>query len=104
MQDLVKRFKMFALRIIRLYSALPKNTVSDVIGKQFLRSSLSIGAHYHEAIYARSNDEFIAKIDLCLQELSETSYWIDLIVLAEVMKREKIKLLQDEIKNLKLFL
>jgi len=38
-QDLRKRTKDFALRIIRLYTSLPSSsTVAQVIGKQVLRS------------------------------------------------------------------
>ncbi len=36
-EDLMLRTKKFALRIIRLYSKLPKSTVAQVIGKQILR-------------------------------------------------------------------
>jgi len=36
--DLRIRTKGFALRIIRLYSALPKTTEAQVIGKQVVRS------------------------------------------------------------------
>ncbi len=45
-QDLKKRTKKLALRIIRLYSSLPKSTEAQVIGKQVLRSGTSVGAHY----------------------------------------------------------
>ena len=41
--------KDFALRIIRMYAALPKTTEAQVIGKQVLRSGTSVGAHYREA-------------------------------------------------------
>ena len=34
--DLKVRTRQFALRIIRLYSSLPKSTVAQVIGKQML--------------------------------------------------------------------
>jgi four helix bundle protein len=40
--DLMQRTKEFALRIIRLYSKLPKSTVAQVIGKQILRSATSV--------------------------------------------------------------
>jgi hypothetical protein len=41
-QDLKPRTKTFALRIIRMYSELPKNdTVAQVLGKQVLRSGTS---------------------------------------------------------------
>ncbi len=52
--DLRKRTKHFALRIIKLYSALPKTTEAQVIGKQFLRSGTSVGANYREAYRAES--------------------------------------------------
>ena len=49
MQDLRTRTKKFALRIIKLFSALPKSVEAQVIGKQLLRSGTSVGAHYREA-------------------------------------------------------
>ena len=49
-EDLRTRTKRFALRVIRLYSALPKKTEAQVIGKQLLRSGTSVGAHYREAV------------------------------------------------------
>jgi four helix bundle protein len=55
--DLRTRTKSFALRIIRLYSSLPKMTEAQVIGKQVLRSGTSVGAHYREAKRARSTAE-----------------------------------------------
>jgi hypothetical protein len=52
--DLKTRTKSFALRIIRVYSALPKSAESQIIGRQLLRSGTSVGAHYREACRARS--------------------------------------------------
>ena len=59
--DLRVRTKEFALRIIRLFVALPKSTEAQVLGKQILRSGTSIGANYREAYRGRSKAEFIAK-------------------------------------------
>ena len=83
--DLRIRTKQFALRIIRLYSALPKTTEAQVIGKQVLRSGTSVGAHYREAFRSRSDAEYIAKIEGALQELEETSYWLELLCDAEIV-------------------
>jgi four helix bundle protein len=44
--DLRRRTKEFALRIVRLYAALPQITEAQVMGKQLLRSGTSVGAHY----------------------------------------------------------
>src|SRR6266550_8116238 len=70
--DLAMRTKSFAVRIIRLFSALPKTTEAQVIGKQVLRSGTSVGANYREASRGRSKAEFIAKCGDSLRELEET--------------------------------
>ncbi len=78
-QDLRKRTKDFALRIVKLYSALPKSSVAQVLGKQILRSGTSVGAQYREACRAKSNADFVNRIEGALQELDETLYWLELI-------------------------
>jgi len=62
-EDLKTRTKRFALRIVRLYCALPKTTAAQVMGKQMLRSGTSVGAHNREAVRSRSTAEFISKIE-----------------------------------------
>lgn len=99
-RDLPQRTKEFALRIIRLYVALPKTTEAQVLGKQVLRSGTSIGAHYREASRAKSNADFISKIETALQELDETCYWLELIIEAQILSEEKVKLLNEEAKQL----
>ena len=78
-KDLAARTKDFARRIIRLYAALPKETVAQVLGKQVLRSGTSVGANYREASRGRSKAEFISKIGDCLKEIEETEYWLELL-------------------------
>jgi len=46
--NLKERTKKFALRMVKLYCALPKTTEAQVLGKQVLRSGTSVGAHYRE--------------------------------------------------------
>ena len=100
MSDLKIRTKKFALRVIKLYTALPKTTEAQVIGKQILRSGTSVGAQYAESIRARSTAEFISKIESALQELEETTYWLDLLIESEIVKAEKLKDLQSEAEEL----
>ena len=98
--DLKVRTKKFALRIIRLYAALPKTTEAQVLGKQVLRSGTSVGAHYREATRARSNAEFISKMEVGLQELEETGYWIELLGDAEIVPKNRLADLSTEINEL----
>jgi len=96
MKDLKTRTKEFALRVIRLYSALPRTTEAQVIGKQLLRSGTSVGAHYREATRARSDAEFISKIEGGLQELEESCYWLELLLDAEIVTKHQLSDLMSE--------
>lgn len=98
--DLIGRTKEYALRIIKLYSALPKTTEAQVIGKQILRSGTSVGAHYREAQRARSDAEFISKIEGGLQELEETCYWLELLGEADIIKSNRLASLKTESEEL----
>ncbi len=98
--DLKVRTRQFALRIIRLYGALPTTVESQVIGKQVLRSGTSVGAHYREATRARSDAEFISKIEGGLQELEETQYWLELLADAEIVPPQRLASLFDEVNQL----
>jgi four helix bundle protein len=94
--DLRERTKSFALRIVRMFSALPKTTEAQVIGKQVLRSGTSVGANYREAFRARSKPEFISKCGDCLKEVEETAYWLELLVEAELVPAKKLTPLRQE--------
>jgi four helix bundle protein len=95
-EDLKERTKRFALRIIRLYTSLPRTTEAQVIGKQVLRSGTSVGAHYREAQRAKSDADFISKIEGGLQELDETAYWLELLVEADIVPADKLNPLLTE--------
>ncbi len=95
-EDLRLRTKQFALRIMRMYTKLPKNEVARVLGKQVLRSGTSVGANYREAYRARSTSEFLSKMGDSLKELEETVYWLELLVESgEVTQRRMAALLQE---------
>ena len=85
-RDIGERTKAFALRIIRLYTSLPKTTEAQVIGRQVLRSGTSVGAHVREGKRSRSDAELISKIEGGLQELEETVYWLELLGESGIVK------------------
>lgn len=94
--DLRGRTKAFALRIVRMFTALPKTTEAQVLGKQVLRSGTSVGANYREAYRGRSRAEFIAKAGDCLKELEETAYWLELLEEAGIVEAARLKDLRQE--------
>jgi four helix bundle protein len=100
-RDLRGRTKDFALRTVRLYQALPKGDgVAQVLGRQLLRSGTSVAAHYREACRAKSNPDFINKLEGGLQELDETDLWLELLGDADTMKSSRIKPLRAEVDEL----
>ncbi len=98
--DLRDRTKKFAIRVVRLYSILPKTTEAQVMGKQVLRSGTSVGANYREACRARSTAEFIAKLGDCLKELDESSYWFELLEETQTVTSANLEPLQKECNEL----
>jgi four helix bundle protein len=100
-KDLKLRTKAFALRIIRMYSKLPKSSpVAQVLGKQVLRSGTSVGANYREASRGRSKAEFISQIGDCLKEIEETEYWLELLVESDCVTPTQMADLLDETRQL----
>ena len=93
---ILERTKLFALRIIRLYSSLPKTTEAQVIGKQLLRSGTSVGGQVREGNRRRSDAEMISKTEGALQELEETMYWLELLADADILKAERLADLLNE--------
>src|SRR5438132_10550465 len=99
-RDLKQRTKTFALRIIKLYSALPRRGDARILGTQILKSGTSVGAHYREACRAKSNRDFISKVEGALQELDETAYWLELIGEAEILSVQRLEPLHIEAEEL----
>jgi four helix bundle protein len=94
--DLRVRTKQFGLRVIRLFTALPAKPEAQVIGKQLLRSGTSVGANFREAHRARSGAEFVSKVGDCLKELDESFYWMELLIDAEIVAKDRLGPLLEE--------
>ena len=95
-QEFKQRTKQLALRVINLVSSLPKNTVSEVIGKQLIRSGTSVGANYRAACRARSTADLIAKLRIVEEEADECLYWMELIVEAKLVDATNLRSIMSE--------
>jgi four helix bundle protein len=79
-EALKRRTKAFAVAVVRFYTGLDRGREEiRVIGYQLLRSGTSVGANDREASRARSEAEFISKIDQCAQEADESQFWLELL-------------------------
>src|SRR6185369_528496 len=99
-QELKDRTKAFAIRIVRMFRSLPKETDAQVIGKQVLRSGTSVGANYRAACRARSHAEFVAKLGVVVEEADETVYWLELLAETQSMKADRLEPIRNEAEQL----
>lgn len=68
----------FAVVIVNLVDNV-KVAKSSYMTDQLARSGTSVGANIHEAQYAQSKKDFIAKLEIALKESNEASYWLKLL-------------------------
>ena len=99
-KNLKDRTKQFALRVMRLYRALPRHEEARIIGRQLLRSGTSVGANYRAACRARSKAEFVAKLGIVLEEADETVFWLELLQESRLVSEQKLALLVQEAREL----
>ena len=99
-EELLKRTKRFALRVMKLVDALPRTTTGRSIGGQLVRSGTSVGANYRAACRGRSKAEFTAKLGTVAEESDESCYWMELIIEGGLMPEFQVSPLLDEANEL----
>ena len=78
----------FAVGILRICDGIKGH--SSIVN-QLERSTTSIGANIHEANYAQSKADFVAKLQIALKECYETEYWLELLVKSDFLDRDIAK-------------
>jgi four helix bundle protein len=94
------RTKSFAVRIVRVYRALPYETDAQVLGKQLLRCGTAVAANYRAACRARSNAEWVAKIGIVVEEADETVLWLEMLADCGIVKPRRLELILAEVREL----
>lgn len=77
--SLKARTKLFVLDSIKFYQTLPKTEEAKIIGRQFIRSSSSVGANYRAACRSRSQAEFYSKMSIVVEEADESAFWLEIL-------------------------
>ena len=84
------RIYQFILELIKFIDNLGKDSSSQIITKQLLRSGTSIGANYIEAQASSSKKDFINFFHYSLKSANESKFWLSL--LRDSNKGNKIKI------------
>jgi four helix bundle protein len=80
------RTKQLALNAIKIYQTIPKNEEGKIIGRQFLRAALSVGA----VCRARSRPELFAKLCITVEESDEVLYWTEVLTESDLIRCENV--------------
>lgn len=80
MQNQLKsRTKKFSIDVIDLAEKLPNTISSRIIVNQLVKCGTSVGANYRAVCRSRSNNEFISKMQVVLEESDESCYWLEIV-------------------------
>jgi four helix bundle protein len=89
--ELKRRTRMFALRMINLVNNLPNTRAASAIGDQLVLSGTSVGASYRAV--CRSKPTADSKNELAI---NESAYWLEPRAEAELVPKERRVALQSE--------
>jgi four helix bundle protein len=95
-KELQERLTNFALRIVPMCEKLPNTKMAKIIEDQLLRSGFSAAANYRSACNAQSDKAFISKLSIALEEIDETTFWLETVLNLKYFDEEKIGLLLKE--------
>jgi four helix bundle protein len=98
--ELRRRTKSFAIRIVHVFRSLPRSPDAQTLGKQLLRSGTSVAANYRAVCRARSKAEFIAKLGIVVEEADETIFWLELMSETGIVRTERVEDLLKEANEL----
>jgi four helix bundle protein len=95
-EEMKSRTKEYANRVVRVCAALPNNWIAQTLGKQLLRSGISVGANYRAVCRAKSNSDFVNKLRIVEEECDESLFWMELLVDNNLVKAARLRNLMKE--------
>lgn len=90
----------FAVRIVKFYKHLTNEKKEFILSKQILRSGTSIGANVRESLNAQSNSDFSNKLQIALKEADETQYWLEVLLLSNIINQKEFNSMYKDAKEL----
>ena len=98
--ELKKRTRQFALRVIELVVTFPDSFLGRHVGGQLTRSATSVAANYRASCRAKSNADFISKMGIVEEEADESAFWIEFSVDTKMAAADRVANLLDEANQL----
>ena len=95
-EELIKRFRNFAIDNATLISELPYNTINKNYSNQLIRCSSSSSANYRAACRAKSIPDFINKLKIVEEETDESLHFLDLLKHFNESLKDRISIIEKE--------
>lgn len=89
--ELKRRTKQFALRVIQLVEGLPQKRTAQIIGNQLLRAATSVAANYRAVCRARTHADFINKMGIVEEEADESLFWMEMLVETKLVSAASVQ-------------
>ena len=99
-EELIRRTKNFAHRCVKQAMALPDTALGKHLREQVIRCSTSVAANYRATCLSQSNDSFVAKISIVLEEVDEAAFWLEFIMDEKLLKKNLVEPLLREAEEL----
>ena len=100
LKDLSMEFSVDIIELVKYLKSIKESIISNQIG----RSGTSIGANIHEAQYAQGKKDFVSKLEIALNEASETGYWLELLYRTKYIDEQTYKTLSAKCTSLRAML
>lgn len=97
-EQIQNRTKKMALEIIKLSEHLPNKSVGWTFSNQIIRSATSVAANYRAVCRAKSDKDFISKMETVIEEAGETLFWLEKIEDSKVI--DDLRFRNGELKNI----
>jgi four helix bundle protein len=98
--DLKHRAYRYSINVIEFIDTLSKDTSTEIIAKQLLRSATSVGANIVEAKGSSSKRDFTSFFSYALKSANERLYWLGLLRDAKRINNAQIEYLLSETEEL----
>jgi four helix bundle protein len=95
-----RRLYNWVLKLIKFIDKLPKSSITEVMGKQLLRSGTSVLANYVEANSASSKKDFINFFTHSLKSSNESKVWLTLLRDTDKGDKKELEMLLKELSEI----
>lgn len=99
-QNVKQRTKHFAHNCVKLASLLQGSNLKLHIYHQLIRCSTSVAANYRASCLAMSKKAYISKLSIAIEEVDETTFWLEFLIDENLIEEESAQALFNEAKEL----